>query len=219
MMPLRGYTCMFERILDHPRISVHTGTDYKEIAAHYPDAKIVYTGPIDEYFDFRFGPLPYRSLEFRHETHDCEVYQPAAVVNYPNDHAYTRITEFKYLTGQKHPKTSIVYEYPRSTGDPYYPVPRPENALLYARYKELADRTGNVHFCGRLANYRYLNMDQVVAQALAAFRRIAEDRGTQLPAMVAATDTLRTSGLAMATVDAPAPAHGRSHEAEKSHAA
>jgi UDP-galactopyranose mutase len=173
VMPLQGYTRMFERMLDHPNITIRTGVDYRDLARTYPGANIIYTGPIDEYFDFRYGPLPYRSLEFRHETHDREQFQAAPVVNYPNDHAYTRITEFKYLTGQKHAKTSIVYEYPKSEGDPYYPIPRPENAAIYARYQQLAQQDGRVHFCGRLANYRYLNMDQVVAQALSTFSQIA----------------------------------------------
>jgi UDP-galactopyranose mutase len=195
VMPLHGYTRMFEHMLDHPQITVRTGVDYKDIAHTYPDAKIVYTGPIDEFFDFRFGPLPYRCLEFKHETHDCETWQPAAVVNYPNEHAYTRITEFKYLTGQKHPKTSIVYEYPCAEGDPYYPIPRPENAALYALYKALADASDNVHFCGRLANYRYLNMDQVVGQALATFHRIAEEQTIALPPLMVGNNLRSPSGL------------------------
>ncbi len=188
-MPLHGFTRMFERMLDHPNITVRTGVDYRDIERIYPSAEVVYTGPIDEYFGFRFGVLPYRSLEFKHETHDRETFQTAPVVNFPNDHPYTRVTEFKYLTGQKHAKTSIVYEYPQSQGDPYYPIPRPENAALYARYKTLADVRENLHFCGRLANYKYLNMDQVVAQALTTFRRIAADQeatfaptATRLPA-------------------------------------
>src|SRR3954468_8106785 len=135
---------------------------------------MVYTGPIDEFFDYRYGKLPYRSLEFRFETHDVPVYQPGPVVNYPNEHLYTRITEFKYLTGQEHAKTSIVYEYPQAEGDPYYPVPRPENTVLYQKYKALADETPNVHFVGRLATYKYYNMDQVVAQALKTYRTISE---------------------------------------------
>lgn len=173
-MPRHGYTRMFERMLDHPNITVRTGVDYREAERSYPDAKVVYTGPIDEYFGLCYGPLPYRSLTFKHETHDCEIYQSAPVINYPNDHAYTRVTEFKYLTGQKHAKTSLVYEYPTSTGDPYYPIPRPENAQLYARYQELAAHRENVTFSGRLANYKYLNMDQVVAQSLMIFDRMAK---------------------------------------------
>ena len=179
-MPLDGYTRMFERMLDHPRITVRTGVDYRDAARTYTNLKVVYTGPIDEYFQFCFGPLPYRSLEFRHETHDREVYQQAPVINYPNEHPYTRVTEFKYLTGQRHLKTSIVYEYPRADGDPYYPIPRPANAVLYAKYRELAERDGRTHFCGRLANYRYFNMDQVIAQALMTFRRIADKRRAQM---------------------------------------
>ncbi|WP_263382576.1 UDP-galactopyranose mutase [Granulicella arctica] len=187
-MPLKGYTRMFERMLDHSKITIRTGTSYEEALRLCPDAKVIYTGPIDEYFGFRYGPLPYRSLEFKHETHDVEIYQAAPVVNYPNEHKYTRVTEFKYLTGQQHKKTSIVYEYPQSMGDPYYPIPRPENALLYARYRELAEQDGNVHFCGRLANYKYLNMDQVVAQALATYRRIAKQESVAFAPLEAASN-------------------------------
>ncbi len=174
-MPLEGYTKMFERMLANPKITVMLSTDYHEVIGLYPRAKVVYTGPIDEFFDYRFGKLPYRSLRFEHRTHDQEKFQPAPVVNYPNEHAYTRITEFKYLTGQTHAKTSIVYEYPCDGGEPYYPVPRPENAQVYEKYRELANATTGVYFCGRLANYRYFNMDQVVAQALHLFREIADD--------------------------------------------
>ncbi len=173
-MPLDGYTRMFERMLDARSITIRTGVNYAEIAKLYPGAKTIFTGPVDEFFDYRFGPLPYRSLEFKHQSFDREWYQPVAVVNYPNDHAYTRVTEFKYLTGQQSAKTSVVFEYPRAEGDPYYPIPRPENAALYARYKELADRQENVQFVGRLATYRYYNMDQVVAQALVTYRKLRE---------------------------------------------
>ncbi|WP_437963951.1 UDP-galactopyranose mutase [Sorangium sp. So ce260] len=173
-MPLRGYTRMFENMLDHKKIRVLLNTDYRDIMNEVNFREMIYTGPVDAFFDFRYGKLPYRSLEFKFETHDREVFQPGAVVNYPNEHAYTRITEFKYLTGQQHPKTSIVYEFPQAEGDPYYPVPRPENAELYRKYKALADATPNVHFVGRLATYRYYNMDQVVGQALATFDHIRE---------------------------------------------
>ncbi|WP_224995598.1 UDP-galactopyranose mutase [Cesiribacter sp. SM1] len=172
-MPLRGYTYMFEKMLDHPNIKIMLNTDYHEILDVIPFREMIYTGPVDEYFDFRYGKLPYRSLEFKHETLDEQLHQPAPVVNYPNEHPYTRITEFKYLTGQQHPKTSIVYEYPKAEGDPYYPVPKPENAELYTRYKKLADETPGVHFVGRLATYRYYNMDQVVAQALTLFKKLS----------------------------------------------
>jgi UDP-galactopyranose mutase len=141
---------------------------------------MIYTGPIDEFFDFCYGKLPYRSLHFRHEIVDAEWYQEAPVINYPNEHPYTRITEFKYLTGQKHPKTAIVYEYPCAEGDPYYPIPRPENAMLYRKYQALAERTPGVHFVGRLATYKYYNMDQVTAQALTLFDRLAGIEGMVL---------------------------------------
>jgi UDP-galactopyranose mutase len=173
-MPLHGYTRMFDRMLDHPEISVVLNTDYRRIVREIGWGRMIYTGPVDAYFDFRFGQLPYRSLEFKLETHDCEVWQPGAVINHPNEHDYTRVTEFKYLTGQRHPRTSIVYELPRGEGDPYYPVPRPQNAELYRRYKALADATPNVHFVGRLATYKYYNMDQVVAQALTLVDHLEE---------------------------------------------
>ncbi len=176
-MPLHGYTRLFENMLDHENVFVLLNTDYRDIVDEVQFREMIYTGPIDAYFDYRYGRLPYRSLQFKFETHDRPVFQPGAVVNYPNEHAYTRITEFKYLTGQAHPKTSIVYEFPCEGGDPYYPVPRPENAELYRRYKALADTTPGVRFVGRLATYKYYNMDQVVGQALAVFdqiRRVAE---------------------------------------------
>ncbi|HXC69861.1 MAG TPA: UDP-galactopyranose mutase [Pyrinomonadaceae bacterium] len=172
-MPLNGFTRMFENMLDHPNIKIMLNCDYREIEKDIPFAEMIYTGPVDSYFDYCYGKLPYRSLEFKHETHDIQVYQSAPVVNYPNEHLYTRVTEFKYLTGQEHPKTSIVYEFPKSQGDAYYPVPRKENTELYARYKALADRTSNVHFVGRLATYKYYNMDQIVAQALTTYGKIA----------------------------------------------
>ena len=172
-MPLHGYTRMFENLLDHPNIKIMLNCDYREIEKDIPFRHMIYTGPVDSYFDYRFGKLPYRSLEFKHETHDTPVFQSAPVVNYPNEQLYTRVTEFKYLTGQEHAKTSIVYEFPRSQGDPYYPVPRKENADLYAKYKALAAGTPNVHFVGRLATYKYYNMDQIVAQALTTYGKIA----------------------------------------------
>ena len=172
-MPLHGYTRMFERMLAHPNVKVLLHASWRDVKDEVDYRDVVYTGPIDEFFDHRFGKLPYRSLHFEHETHACERLQCAPVVNYPNEHEYTRTTEFKWLTGQKHPMTSIVYEYPRAEGDPYYPIPRPQNAELYRRYKVLADATPGVHFVGRLATYRYYNMDQVVGQALALVDRIA----------------------------------------------
>jgi UDP-galactopyranose mutase len=178
-MPLHGYTRLFERLLDHPNISVMLQTDYRRIRNTIPFRELIYSGPIDEFFDYRYGKLPYRSLEFRFETVNVPQYQTVAVVNYPNDYPYTRITEFKHLTGQEHTKSTIVYEYPRAEGDPYYPVPRPENAERYRQYKALADATPGVHFVGRLATYKYYDMHQVVAQALAVFERIAGFRGPE----------------------------------------
>lgn len=172
-MPKHGYTRMFENMLDHPKIQIELGCSYSEVIRDAKFREVIYCGPVDEFFDFRYGELPYRSLRFQHETLNKEFVQPVAVVNYPNDQAYTRITEFKHLTGQAHAKTSIVYEYPASGGDPYYPVPTPENAALYKKYAELAAAHSSVHFVGRLATYRYYNMDQVVAQALTLYKQMA----------------------------------------------
>lgn len=183
-MPARGYTHLFENMLDHKNIKVMLNTDYREIRDHIKFKQMVFTGPVDEYFDHRFGKLPYRSLDFKHETHHSPVYQSAAVVNYPNENPYTRITEFKYLTGQEHPLTSIVYEYPKAEGDPYYPIPRPANAALYRKYQALADASPDVHFVGRLATYRYYNMDQVVAQALTVFSKLCGVKRAEAMALV-----------------------------------
>ena len=187
-MPKHGYTSMFENMLDHPNIHLQLGCSYAEIVKKAKFREVVYCGPVDEFFDFRYGELPYRSLRFQHETIDKEFVQPVAVVNYPNEHAYTRITEFKYLTGQAHRKTSVVYEYPASEGDPYYPVPTPENAALYKKYAELAAAHSGVHFVGRLATYRYYNMDQVVAQALTLYKNLvaAPEAAIPLKAVTAA---------------------------------
>lgn len=171
-MPLLGYTKMFEKMLEHPNIKVMLNADFKEIKHEIDFNELIYTGPIDEYFDFIYGKLPYRSLRFKFETHDKEFFQDTGTVNYPNDYSFTRITEFKHLTGQKHHKTTLVYEFPTNEGDPYYPVPKEANAALYSKYKKLADATEKVYFVGRLATYKYYNMDQVVAQALNVFNKI-----------------------------------------------
>src|SRR5712671_7354718 len=160
-------------MLYHPNIKVMVNADYRDVKDSIPHREIIYTGPVDEFFGFEFGKLPYRCLEFKHETLNQPQYQPVAVVNYPNDHAFTRITEFKHLTGQEHPKTSIVYEFPQAEGDPYYPIPRAENAELYKKYQALAAATNGVRFVGRLATYRYYNMDQVAAQALTVYSQMA----------------------------------------------
>jgi UDP-galactopyranose mutase len=173
-MPQQGYTRMFERMLDHPNVKVLLNTDYREVVDLLPWRHMVYTGPIDAFFHYRHGRLPYRSLEFRHVNLPQEQFQPVGTVNYPNDYAYTRISEFKHLTGQRAATTSIVYEYPRAEGDPYYPVPRAENAATYKKYEAEAEALTNVTFVGRLATYKYYNMDQVVGQALAAFKRLRQ---------------------------------------------
>ncbi|HEY8596837.1 MAG TPA: UDP-galactopyranose mutase [Thermomicrobiales bacterium] len=204
-MPLHGYTRLFERLLAHPNISVMLNTDYREIEGMIPYRELIYSGPIDAFFDYRYGKLPYRSLEFRFETHDRATMQPVGTVNYPNEHPYTRITEFKYLTGQEHAKTSVVYEIPCAEGDPYYPVPRPENAALYRRYKALAEATQGVHFVGRLATYQYYNMDQVVAQALKTFRNIAASETVPgAPVAITARDAAgKPRGHGIAPADRP----------------
>jgi UDP-galactopyranose mutase len=178
-MPMYGYTRMFQNMLNHPNIKVMLNTDYKEIIDVIPYKTMIYTGPIDSYFNYCYGRLPYRSLEFKFETHDVNVYQPTGTVNYPNEQAYTRITEFKYLTGQVHNKTSIVYEFPKAEGDPYYPIPRPENAEIYKKYHRLANTMTNTYFTGRLATYRYYNMDQVVAQSLTLFEKISQQQQSE----------------------------------------
>lgn len=180
LMPAQGYSRMFERMLDHPRIEVRLSTDFMHLRGSLDCAKIVFTGPIDAYFDRCYGSLPYRSLTFEHEhLPQREFYQSVGTVNYPNDHRYTRITEFKHLTGQRHPGTSIVREYPASRGEPYYPIPCPDNEALYRRYAERAADEQNVTFVGRLAQYRYYNMDQVVAAALKAAENIIQGRAWQ----------------------------------------
>lgn len=173
-MPLDGYTAMFEKMVDHPNISILLDVDYREVKNTVQYEHLIFTGPIDEYFDYCFGKLPYRSLEFRHVTVDKPQFQSVAVVNYPDEHVeHTRITEYKYLTGQVHKKTALTYEIPQAEGDPYYPIPRPQNADLYKKYQALADATPDVTFVGRLATYKYYNMDQVVGQALATYQRLA----------------------------------------------
>ncbi|WFP96566.1 UDP-galactopyranose mutase [Acinetobacter sp. ANC 7201] len=173
-MPLHGYTAMFENLLKHPNIQVQLSTEFKDVVNQESKFDhIVYTGPIDAFYDFKFGHLPYRSLRFEHEhLENTEQYQSVGTVNYPNDFDFTRITEFKHLTGQKHSSTSIVREYPTDIGDPYYPIPRDENEKLFKQYQALANNEEKVTFVGRLAEYRYYNMDQVVGAALNAVDKI-----------------------------------------------
>jgi UDP-galactopyranose mutase len=178
-MPADGYTKMFERILDHPNIEVRTGIGFADVRDEVEYGHLVYTGPVDAYFDHRFGKLPYRSLEFelRNEaTPDGGLLQPAGSINQPSAEVpYTRITEFRHMTGQSpHGSTTLAVEYPRSEGDPYYPIPNDETRELYKKYETLAAAQPGVTFVGRLARYQYLNMDQVVGQALSTYEKMLE---------------------------------------------
>lgn len=172
-MPAEGYTAMFARMLDDPRITVMTGQSFDDLPEGITWDHLVWTGPVDEYFGHRLGKLPYRSLRFEHETLPVAQAQPVAVVNYPDESVpFTRITEYKHLTGQQAPVTSITREYPAAEGDPYYPIPNDAAQAMYKRYDALARACANVTFVGRLATYRYYNMDQIVGQALATWRRL-----------------------------------------------
>jgi UDP-galactopyranose mutase len=177
-MPEQGYTALFRCMLDHPQISYDVGIDFADVGNEYRYRHLVYTGRIDAYFDFLYGALPYRSLAFEHE-HFANVrrVQDVATINYPNDRAYTRVTEFKHLTGQEHTGTSVVREYPQADGEPFYPIPRIDNEVLFKRYQSRAEKCPDVTFVGRLAQYRYYNMDQVVGAALAAASRVVARLG------------------------------------------
>lgn len=179
-MPLHGYTKLFEKVLAHPNIKVMLNTSYEEIQHIIPHKSLIYTGPIDSYFNYCYGKLPYRSLDFKFQTIEEPNFQSVGTVNYPNNQAYTRITEFKYLTGQKHHKTTVVYEYPKAEGDPYYPIPRPENNKIYKKYQLLAATLPHVYFTGRLGTYKYYNMDQVVAQSLTLFKKIMQEEQAKI---------------------------------------
>jgi len=214
-MPLEGYTRMFERMLDHRNIRFEGGVDFFSMRQRIRASHIVYTGPIDAYFDHCFGKLPYRSIHFEHEhLPETRQYQEVGTVNFPNDYDYTRITEFRHLTGQSHSGTSIVREYPCDDGDPYYPVPRPENEALFKRYEALARDATEVTFVGRLAQYRYYNMDQCVGAALKAAEGILERLGLDdvQPAQES-TPRVRATATASSIADhsrhdAPLPAAG-----------
>ncbi len=171
-LPRRGYTEMVKNMISHPNIGILLKTDYREIVDSIRFDRLVYTGPIDYFFDYMHGKLPYRSLWFRFETLEMETFQPAAQVNYPNDYDFTRITEFKHLTGQDHRRTTIAYEYPTGDGDPYYPIIAPENIEAYKKYEQEARKLKSVYFVGRLAEYKYYNMDVVVASALATAAKL-----------------------------------------------
>ncbi|MBV8227734.1 MAG: UDP-galactopyranose mutase [Verrucomicrobia bacterium] len=175
-MPAEGYTALIQQMLDHPNIDVELGVEFKSVAKRISFQHLIYTGPIDGFFDYRFGSLPYRSLRFERETLQQEFYQPAVQVNYPNDYDFTRIVETKHITGQKLSVTTIVREYPDEFGpgkEPYYPIPAPDTQVLYRKYAELSASLSNVTFIGRLATYRYYNMDQAINMALSEFERIS----------------------------------------------
>ncbi len=193
-MPLHGYTAMFRKMLSHPNIKLMLNTDYKEVIDIIPHKRLIYSGPIDKFFDYCYGKLPYRSLEFKFATIDSEYFQSTGTINYPNEQMFTRITDFKYLTGQTHPKTAIVYEFPKAEGDPYYPVPRPENAEIYKKYQQLTETEPDTYFVGRLATYKYYNMDQVVAQALTTFKKIMKEQ-SETYLIAQGKPILRHSGL------------------------
>ena len=177
----RYFTDSYQPMPSHPNIKIMLNTDYEEVMDEVTFKKLIFTGPIDEFFNYKYGKLPYRSLRFKFETLETSQYQETGTINYPNDYGFTRITEFKHLTGQKHDKTTVVYEFPEATGDPYYPVPRAENNQLYKKYAAMANQLTNTYFVGRLATYRYYNMDQVVAQALSTFKKIMQsDLSTKL---------------------------------------
>ena len=177
-IPRDGYTALFSKLLDQPGIRVELGVDFFEMRDRVRATHIVYTGPVDAYYAQCYGPLPYRSLRFEHEhLADTAQYQSVGTVNYPNDFDYTRITEFKHVTGQQHAGTSIVREFSQAEGEPYYPVPRPENEALFKRYEALAREERDVTFVGRLAQYRYYNMDQCVGAALKAAAYVLERLG------------------------------------------
>jgi len=167
LMPLNGYTAMFKKMLDHGNITVQLEKNYADIRDKVEVNTLIYTGPIDEYYKYCFGKLPYRSLKFSHQhLADTDQFQKVGTVNYPCDFEHTRTTEFKHLTGQNIKGTSIVSEFPQAEGDPYYPIPRQGNENLFKKYQALTEKETNKYFIGRLAGYKYYNMDQVVAASL-----------------------------------------------------
>lgn len=173
-LPQEGYSKLFKNLLSNKNITVILNTDFKDVINDIRFNRLIYSGPVDYFFDYSHGSLPYRSLNFEFETVDNEYYQEVAVVNYPNDYDFTRITEFKHMTLQKHDKTTIVKEYPKNEGEPYYPVPIQEAHELYKKYEKMALNLKSVHFLGRLAKYKYYNMDQAIKKSLELFEEIAQ---------------------------------------------
>lgn len=175
-MPAKGYAEMFRRMLGHPRIEVRLGTEFDDLRANLPPPRAtVYCGPLDEYFGYCFGNLPWRSLHFEHVVREVELSQPCVQINFPDARAYTRSVEIKHITRQRHPATVVTFEYPRAVGEPYYPVPSRESRGQFERYRELAEREEREHqvfFTGRLATYRYMNSDEAMLLALSTFERL-----------------------------------------------
>ena len=179
ILPAKGYSEMFGKMINQEGIEVRLGIDYEDLRGEIrPHKATLYTGPVDEYFGFKLGKLPWRSLDFQFTEYKREFFQECLQINYPNDHDYTRTVEIKHVTRQKHPHTVVSYEFPKSAGDPYYPVPAPENRSLYEKYRVLAEEEtskNRVYFAGRLAEYTYINTDEAIEKALAVFERIRRD--------------------------------------------
>ena len=171
-MPKFGYTKMCEKMAANKNIKIMLNTDYKEVIGDISYEKLIYTGPADDYYDYKYGRLSYRSIHFAFETYDKETFQEAPVVNYPNDYDYTRITEFKKLTWQEHRKTTICKEFPCAEGEPYYPFPTKDCKAQFALYAEEMKKESKVIFLGRLAEYKYYNMDAAVKRALDVFEQM-----------------------------------------------
>lgn len=172
-LPSDGYFKLFESILAHDQINIFLNTPFDQSYLSAGYSHIVFTGPIDQFFEYRFGQLGYRSIHFEHTHLPIERYQETGTVNFPNENLYTRITEFKHLTGQQHIGTSIVREFPSDDGEPYYPIPTEENENIFKKYSSLASNIENITFVGRLAEYRYYNMDQAIGSALSAAKKIS----------------------------------------------
>ena len=174
-MPKHGFTKMFEKMIDNPKIKIMLNTDYRDVINDIDHERLIVTSPIDEFFDFEFGKLQYRCIDFQFETLDQENFQENSVINYNEHHpAYTRITEFKKLTHQIHPKTVLCKEYPSWVGEPSYPVPKKDNKELSKKYEDKAKTLKNTFFVGRLGTYKYLNIDAACGAAIEIFNKIKE---------------------------------------------
>lgn len=180
-LPKHGFTQLFKNIVTHPKIQIQLNTDYLEQRDIFkPKLTTLYTGPIDEYFQCKLGALPWRSLEFEFKNFKQEYVQPCVQINYASyDIPHTRTVEIKHATGQKLPSTTISYEYPKAKGEPYYPIPHPESAQLYEKYKEMADAEKDVIFAGRLAEYTYINTDQAIEKGFAVAEKILQKKAAK----------------------------------------